>query len=117
MIKDFDQSKILCLDCFGAIFLQQRQEFKFGGYLFIQPSPDVSCAQLKFNSNSGIRQRDTLSPSLFNIFIKDFIVDLDQLKFGLKICCIHGCITLYVVDMGSLAMSNDKLQKCVITFI
>ena len=64
-----------------------------------------------FLSNSGVRQDDTLSPTLFNIFINSLAVELNDLKLGLNCGNTHICILLYADDMVLLADSESKLQS------
>ena len=64
-----------------------------------------------FLSNFGVRQGDTLSPTLFNIFINSLAVELNDLKLGLNCGNTHICILLYADDMVLLANSQSKLQS------
>ena len=38
-----------------------------------------------FNTSCGVRQEDTLSPTLFSIFINDLILSVNELKLGIYI--------------------------------
>ena len=64
-----------------------------------------------FLSKSGVRQGDTLSPTLFNIFINSLAVELNDLKLGLNCGNTHICILLYADDMVLLSDSESKLQS------
>ena len=63
-----------------------------------------------FDTLSGVRQGDTLSATLFSIFINDLYLQLDQLKSGLFINDRHIPMLLYADDIVVLAETPLKLQ-------
>ena len=58
-----------------------------------------------------MRQGDTLSPTLFNIYINDLAIELNKLHLGINFGDSHLCILLYADDMVLLSDSEEKLQK------
>ena len=64
-----------------------------------------------FPSTSGVRQGDTLSPTLFSIFINSLATELNELKLGLQVGNTHVSILLYADDMVLLSDSEAKLQS------
>ena len=64
-----------------------------------------------FISDCGVRQGDTLSPTLFNIYINDLATELNELHLGINFGKNHLCILLYADDMVLLSDSEEKLQK------
>jgi len=69
------------------------------------------CLSTSFTVRSGVRQGSSLSPSIFNVFMNIFIVNLRALRSG---CCIGGyfvgCV-LYADDIILMSASVDGLQK------
>ena len=76
-----------------------------------------SCVNLKtvvtdwFNTYSGVRQGDNLSPTLFNLFMNDLAKELNLLKLGISLDDLHLCCLLYADDIVLISDSEDKLQK------
>ena len=77
----------------------------------------LSCVKLNdklsnwFETISGVRQGDTLSPTLFSIFINDLAVELNKLKLGIKIGNTCISIILYADDVALLAENEENLKK------
>ena len=63
-----------------------------------------------FNTSCGVRQGDTLWPTLFSIFINDLILSVNGLKLGIYINEIIIIIHLYADDIAFMAESESKLQ-------
>ena len=60
-----------------------------------------------FHTSSGVRQSDTLSLTLFNIFISDLTENIKELNLGIKIRDINLSILLYADDIADIA-ENEK---------
>ena len=75
-----------------------------------------SCVQVNekltswFDVSSGVRQGDSLSPTLFSIFLNDLAVEIKQLNAGITIGDICLSILLYADDICLMASSAENLQ-------
>ena len=63
-----------------------------------------------FPSLFGVRQGDTLSHTLFSIFINDLIDELSRLNLGIQVGEKQISILLYVADIALVAENDTALQ-------
>ena len=65
-----------------------------------------------FPCPSGVKQGDTISPTLFSIFINDLVVEIKTLGLGVKLSndLVVDCL-LYADDVVFLAPSEENLQQ------
>jgi len=70
-----------------------------------------SALSVPFNVKSGVRQGSTLSPFIFNVFMNEFIISLQNLGTGCCVCGHYiGCV-LYADDIILLSASVVGLQN------
>ena len=65
-----------------------------------------------FDINSGLKQGCLLSPTLFNIYINDFITGINDIKEGIRLdgdTCVS--VLAYADDLVLLSTSAEGLQK------
>ena len=64
-----------------------------------------------FDTTSGVRQGDNLSPTLFSLFINDIVSELNALNCGISIGGTNYCVLLYADDIVLFSDSEANLQK------
>ena len=64
-----------------------------------------------FRSDAGVRQGDTLSPTLFSLYINDLAVAIKGLNIGVKLGNELVSILLYADDMVLLSESEADICK------
>ena len=61
-----------------------------------------------FNVDSGVRQGDSLSPTLFSLFLNDLAKEIKDLDAGIMIAGICLSILLYADDIVLIAPTPEK---------
>ena len=64
-----------------------------------------------FDISSGVKQDDTLSPTLFSMFINDLAVDVKNLNCGVDAGGLNVSILLYADDIILIAPNENCLYK------
>ncbi len=64
-----------------------------------------------FHTKAGIKQGDSLSPTMFAIFINDIVEDVKSVNIGIEIDGHNICILLYANDIVLLSDTKERLQK------
>jgi hypothetical protein len=64
-----------------------------------------------FDTSSGVKQGDTLSPTLFGIYINDLVAEVNRHNLGIKLGNIKVSILLFADDIVLIAENEEKLQK------
>ncbi len=63
-----------------------------------------------FESNCGVKQGDTLSPTLFGIYVNDLVEDVKDLNIGIELAEEQICILIYAEDIVIYAQTKQELQ-------
>ena len=63
-----------------------------------------------FNTSSGVRQGDSLSPTLFGIFINDIAQEINQMDIGVQAGDVKLSILMYADDIVLMAENENNLQ-------
>ena len=66
-----------------------------------------------FKVTNGVRQGDTISPTLFNLYTNDLVDELNTLKCGVDIDGRCVSILLYADDVVIMSDSEENLQKMI----
>ena len=63
-----------------------------------------------FNINQGVKHGAILSPLLYNLFVNELLVTLEQSGLGVKIDSVYCGTPMYTDDLALIASSADELQ-------
>ena len=88
--------------CLQNIYLDCKSAINVNG--FITPF---------FSTDCGVKQGDSISPTLFGIYMNDLVKDLKDSNSGVKIDGIHVPCLLYADDIALIAESEKDLQKMI----
>ena len=64
-----------------------------------------------FQTLYRVRQGNSLSPTLFNIYINDLAEELKSMNLGIKMGDLHICILLYADDIVLVSEHEKNLQR------
>ena len=104
--RDILQDKLLKLEI-GGRFLR---------VLNAVYSETINCIRLNekdsgwFHTKSGVKQGDTISPTLFSIYVNDLLKDISDLKLGVEIEGENISVLAYADDIILIAPSAVNLQ-------
>ncbi len=62
-----------------------------------------------------MRQGDTLSPTLFGIYINDLVKDVNDLNIGIELDQEQICILIYADDIVVFATTKNRTRVADIT--
>ena len=68
-----------------------------------------------FNASIGIRQGDSLSPTMFSIYINDLATVLKERHKGVKFGDQNCCVLLYADNIALLSETSEELQAMIDT--
>ena len=63
-----------------------------------------------FNINQGVKQGAILSPLLYNLFVNELLVTLEQSGLGVKIGSVYCGAPMYADDLALIVFSAGELQ-------
>ena len=63
-----------------------------------------------FDTRFGVRQGDTLSPTLFNIFLNDLVTDIENLHRGIETDKLSLSVLCYADDIVIITENEDNMQ-------
>ena len=63
-----------------------------------------------FNCNSGVKQGDNCSPTLFSIFIDDLVREINELGLGINVGDAKISLLLYADDIVMVAYNGQDMQ-------
>ena len=63
-----------------------------------------------FDSSNGVRQGDSISPTLFSVFINDLVGNIKSLNRGIKLDDLDISILLYADDVVLISEREEDLQ-------
>ena len=97
-----------------------REQYRFAGHLYNAIkciySKTLSCIKLNsilaewFDVTSGVRQGDTLSPTLFNLYINDLATGIKDLHKGVDFINTQVSLLLYADDIVLIADDEQSLR-------
>ena len=76
-----------------------------------------SCVQINsftttwFGTLQGVRQGDSLSPTLFHIYLNNLTKELKQMELGVLLGILHTCILLYADQIVLITENEEDLQN------
>ena len=98
--------------------LQYKIDGNFFGIIKSMLSGTKSCIRLNgtfseyFDVQNGVRQGDSISSTLFSIFINDLVTNLKSLQMGIEIAKTFTiCCLLYADDLALIAKKRNRLTK------
>ena len=102
------------------LFFKMYTQFNLGGKVYNAVkslySGPLSCVKINnyntdwFSISSGVKQGDSLSPTLFAMYLNDLAVEIKDLNCGINIDGFNLSILMYADDIILLASDENSLQ-------